>query len=74
MKLKDLQELISTNHFKVNVVDENIETLYGNLPREQDYDEYNVVGIDTTTEIGKESPITHTIDIRPILLITIKAE
>lgn len=73
MKLKELCEVITTYHFKVRIIESEarqLEIMGDNLPYK--YDDYEVINIDTTTEIGKESSITHAIDIRPILLITIK--
>ena len=77
MTLIDFVSKCNTNHFKVRIIfsrDRVLETDYGSLTHKQqeDFRDNEVISIDCTTEVEKESPITHTISIRPILLVTIR--
>lgn len=77
MKLKNFIELIKTYHFAIRVRYEHDikECMYStNEAYDLNVDELEVIGVDVTTEIEKESPITHTISIRPILLVVLKGE
>lgn len=74
MKLKELWEVMTTSHFKLNVMNKKLvlveETMGDRITSK--YDDYDVIRVDSTTEIEKESYITHTISVRPIILVVIK--
>lgn len=70
MLLKEFCEMTDTYHFKIKVLGTNDVFMANNLPYK--YDDYKVRWIDCDLEIGKQSPITHSVDVRPILVVAIK--
>ena len=73
MLFKDFCEKTDTYHFKVKVIESEArvhEFMADNLSYK--YDNYEVKLIGCDLELGKQSPITHSVDIRPILVVTIK--
>lgn len=73
MKLVELLSMTLSNHFALRVVGEINEKRYKIIDyRGHEYDNYEVLNIDCTTEVEQPSPITHSVNVRPILLITIR--
>lgn len=78
--LESLVETMSTYHFRLQVIgaDEKVklDDLYSNLPikERRKYDNYIVVGVEASLETSKESPVDKSMNIRPIMLITIEKE
>ena len=79
MTFRELLEKIHTYHFKVVIYSptkEEKEMMFADnmIYLTHEYGNCEVMNVDCTTEIEKESSITHTIGIRPILLVTIREE
>ena len=73
MLFKDFCETTDTYHFKIRVIESNARVLEINADHiGNKYDDYEVKLIDCDLEFGKQSPITHSVDVRPILVVTIK--
>lgn len=62
--------MTDTYHFKVKVAGTDEVFMADHIPYK--YDNYEVKLIDCDLEFGKQSPITHSVDVRPILVVTIK--
>ena len=72
MKLVELLSMTLSNHFALRVVGEINESRYKIIDYYgHEYDDYEVLYIGCTTEM-EQSPITHSVNVRPILLITIR--
>lgn len=75
MKLKELCEKISTYHFMVTVLKENdVKKYMYDTPAVNGtgVDNMEVVSVDVTTEIDKETPVSHIVMVRPILNIRVR--
>lgn len=70
MLFKEFCEKTDTYHFKVKVLGTDDVFMADYIPYK--YDDYEVKLIECDLEIGKQSPITHSLDIRPILVVLIK--
>ena len=76
MKLKEFLELTSTYHFQLRIISKDYSQSDEYMFDDRRYydkahEEYEVIGIDCTTEVEQETLITHTIGIRPILLVIV---
>lgn len=79
MKLSELLELIRTYHFylwvhKDGVADVGDMYANWNNAKKRKFDDCEVITIDCRLETSKASPITHSIDVRPIFEIVIREE
>lgn len=73
MKLVELLSMTLSNHFALRVVGTLSEKRYERVDYHgHEYDDYEVLNIDCTCEVEQPSPITHSVSVRPILLITIR--
>ena len=73
MKLVELLSMTLSNHFALRVVGEANEKRYKRIDyRGHEYDDYEVLNISCTCEVEQPSPITHSVSVTPILLITIR--
>ena len=62
-----------SNHFALRVVGTLNENRYKIVDyHTREYDDCEVLNIDSTCEVEQPSPITHSVSVRPILLITIR--
>ena len=75
MKLIDLLRTTNTYHIKVRVVGKG-ECMYDSHDVKQfvGIDNYDVVLIDTDAEIDAVSTLTHSVSVRPILLVVLKED
>ena len=73
MKLREIEELLNTNHFQLTIVEGNDKApLFENIPNNTQlnkYSELEVICIDTIPEISGISPITRAVSIRPIIQV-----
>ena len=74
MKLIDLMDKMQTNHFKIATTEDHEGCMFDRLTvtQQHDLEDHEVVCIDTTSEVGVESPITKTRDFRPLILVIVK--
>lgn len=76
MKLNDILAVVGTRHINLVVIEEgktNLPPLVDitglNASQGNKYGDLEVIGIDSKLDISKESPITHSVDIRPIVSV-----
>lgn len=72
MKLIDLLEVTNTFHFAISVVGRWNDKYKIVDYHTHEYDNYEVIGISATAEVEPPSVITHSVNVRPIVLITLK--
>lgn len=75
--LDQLVETMSSYHFRLQVVKDNKvvkDEMYPNIPSKErnSYNNYVVTGVKASVEVSKESPITHSIDVRPVILVMVE--
>ena len=79
MTFIELGEKIKTNYFFVEIVSKGkliLRAKYDELKSDakRRYNDYRVLYVDTTSEVGMESPITRTRDFRPLLVVGLLEE
>lgn len=73
MKLVEFLSMTLSNHFALRVVGTLNESRYKIVDYHgHEYDDCEVLNVDCTCEVEQPSPITHSVSVRPILLITIR--
>ena len=76
MTLEELTlSYLYTTHFKVRRIGEDTEPMW--FDRSVAYwsehsKDYDVVSIDVCVDVSEEMQITHSVDVRPILLVNVK--